>query len=149
MKIRKATTKDARKISNLIRKCLTEVNSKTYSKKVIKGLYDFFTPSLILKNLKDRIILIAVEKINIIGTASLKGDTAFTVFVNPKSHKKGIGKELMGKVENLAKLKGYKKIKVPSSLNAVKFYKKIGYKIVKRIRSRNHGDTINMEKKLK
>ena len=148
MRIRKLKKDDAKDVSNIIRRCLREVNSKDYPKKAITSLCNFFTPSLIIKNLKDRTIFVAVENSKIIGTASLKEDTVFTVFVNPDIHGKGIGSKLMNKVEDLAKKKGYTTIKVPSGLTSVEFYKKRGYKKVKIIHSKDHGDTIEMKKRL-
>jgi predicted N-acetyltransferase YhbS len=146
--IRKLKKEDAKKVSNIIRKCLREVNSKDYPKKAITSLCNFFTPSLIIRNLKDRTIFVAVENDKVIGTASLKDDTVFTVFVNPNIHGKGIGSKLMDKVESLAKKNGYKIIKVPSALTSFEFYKKRGYKKIKVVHSKDHGDTIEMEKKL-
>ncbi|MFA6460903.1 MAG: GNAT family N-acetyltransferase [Candidatus Woesearchaeota archaeon] len=148
MRIRRLRKEDATEVSNIIRRCLREVNSKDYPKKVITSLYDFFTPDLIIKNMSDRTIYVAVEKDKIIGTASLKEDTVFTVFVNPDLHGKGIGSKLMDKVEELAKKEGYQVLKVPSGLSSVEFYKHRGYKEVKRVHSVDHGDTIEMEKRL-
>ena len=148
MIIRKLKKEDAKEVSKIIRRCLKEVNYKDYSKKTITSLCNFFTPSLIIKNLKDRTIFVAVENDKVIGTASLKGDKVFTVFINPDVHGKGVGSRLMDKVEDLAKKKGYKIIKVPSGLTSLGFYKKRGYKKIKIIHSKDHGDTIEMKKSL-
>jgi len=148
MRIRKFKKEDATKVSNIIRRCLREVVSKDYPKKAIESLCEFFTPTLLIKNLKDRIIFVAVENDKVVGTASLKGYTVFTVFVNPDFHGKGIGSKLMDKVEDLAKKNGCKILKVPSGLSSFEFYKKRGYKKVKIIHSKEHGDTIEMIKRL-
>jgi predicted N-acetyltransferase YhbS len=150
MRIRKFKKEDAKRVSNIIRKCLKEVNIKEYSPKVIVSLCNFFTPSLIISNSKNRTIFVAAEKGKVIGTASLKGDTVFTVFVDPKIHRKGVGSKLMDKVEELAKKKGYKTVKVPSSFGAFEFYKRRGYKKVKinHAKAKNHADTIEMKKRL-
>jgi len=148
MRIRKFKKEDAVKVSNIIRKCLKEVNIRDYPKKAIVSLCDFFTPSLIISNSKNRTIFVAVEGEKIIGTARLKENTVFTVFVDPKVHKKGVGTKLMDKVEELAKRNGFKITKVPSSLGAFEFYKHRGYRKVKTIHSKDHGDTIEMIKKL-
>jgi hypothetical protein len=74
MRIRKLRKEDATEVSNIIRRCLKEVNSKDYPKKAITGLCDFFTPDLIIKNMGDRTTYVAVENDNVIGTASLKED---------------------------------------------------------------------------
>jgi len=148
MQIRKFKRTDAIKVSNIIRRCLRETVSKDYSKKAIESLCQFFTPSLLIKNLNDRTIFVAVENDKVVGTASLKDDKVFTVFVNPDFHGKGIGSKLMDKVEDLAKKKGYKIIKVPSGITSFEFYKKRGYKKVKVVHSKEHGDTIEMTKRL-
>jgi N-acetylglutamate synthase-like GNAT family acetyltransferase len=148
MSIRLFKKEDARKVSNLIRKCLIEVVSKSYPKKAIDSLYHFFTPALIIKNSKDRTIFVAVQGNKVIGTASLKADTVFTVFVNPNVHGKGIGSKLMDRVEALAKKKGYTILKVPSATSSYGFYKSRGYKKIKVVHSSTHGDTIEMKKKL-
>ncbi len=148
MRVRKFRKEDAGETSNIIRRCLREINSKDYSKKEIANLYNFFTPSLIIKNSKDRIVFVAVEGHRVVGTASLKENIVLTVFVNPDIHGKGIGSKLMDRVENLAKKKGYKTIKAPSSFTSFKFYKRRGYEKVKIIHSGENTDTIEMEKKL-
>ncbi len=150
MRIRKFKKEDAKSVSNIIRKCLKEVNIKEYSKKVIISLCNFFTPALIISNSKNRTIYVVTEKGKVIGTASLKGDTVYTVFVNPKIHRKGVGSKLMDKVEELAKKKGHKTVKVPSSFGAFEFYKRRGYKKVKinHTKSKNHPNTIEMKKSL-
>jgi predicted N-acetyltransferase YhbS len=148
VKIRKFKKGDEKEVSDIIRRCLKEVNSKDYPKKAITSLCNFFTPSLIIKNSKDRTIFVAVENGEIVGTASLKDDMAFTIFVNPDIHGKGIGSNLMDKVEDLAKQNGYKTIRVPSGLTSLDFYKKREYKKVKVVHSKEHGDTIEMERKL-
>ena len=148
MRIRKFKNEDARKVSNIIRRCLREIVSKDYSEKEITDLCNFFKPSMIIKNSKNRSIFVAVENNTILGTASLKEDTVFTVFVNPDIHGKGIGSKLMDKVEDLAKKKGYKTIKVPSGISSFDFYKNRGYKKIKMNLSKDYADTIEMKKRL-
>jgi N-acetylglutamate synthase-like GNAT family acetyltransferase len=148
MLIRKFKNEDARKVSNLIRKCLVEVNSKDYPKNIMDGMVKHFTPSQIIKNSEERNVFVAVEDDKVLGTASIKDDVILTVFVNPNIHGKGIGSKLMNKVEELAKKKGYKTVKLPSSLTSYEFYKKRGYKKVKMLHSDKYGDTIEMKKRL-
>jgi len=50
------------------------------------------------------------------------------MFVNPKHHKKGIGRKLIENIEEIAKSKGRRKLKVGSTIFAEKFYQKLGYK---------------------
>jgi predicted N-acetyltransferase YhbS len=148
MLIRKFKKEDAKKVSYIIRRCLREVNSADYSPKVIKSLCHFLRPAQLIRNMKNRDIFVAVDEGKVVGTASLKKDTVYTVFVNPSVHKKGIGTKLMDKVEDLAKKNGYKEVKVPSGYTSFGFYKKRGYKKIKVVREKGHADTIEMKKKL-
>lgn len=49
--------------------------------------------------------------------------------VSPNHHKIGLGRQLMMALEEKAKSQGVKKIRLDSSENAVKFFKKIGYQV--------------------
>ena len=148
MHIRKFKKEDAIKVSNLIRKCLLEVNINDYPRKIINEMVKHFTPSQIIKNSKERNVFVAVENDRILGTASIKDNIILTVFVNPNIQGKGIGSKLMNKVEDYAKKNGYKEVKLPSSLTSLEFYKKRGYKKIKMLHSDKYGDAIEMKKKL-
>jgi N-acetylglutamate synthase-like GNAT family acetyltransferase len=148
MQIRRFRKEEAKKVSSLIRKCLREVNSKDYSKKVIDFMCSHFSPKTVIANSEKRRIFVAVEKERILGTASLHDNVILTVFVNPNIQCKGIGRKLMNKVESEAKKNGFKSVKLPSSLTAIDFYKKLGYKKVKEKYDKNFGKTVIMKKLL-
>ena len=148
MQIRLFQDKDARAVSEIIRKCLREVNSKDYPPSVIRYMCRFFTPGRMKKNSRDGTVFVAEEDNRILGTASLKDDMVLTVFVLPKHHGRGIGKRLMEKVESTAKRKGYSSVKVPASLTAVRFYRKFGYVRLKKEYNKGFGYCIMMRKRL-
>jgi putative acetyltransferase len=54
------------------------------------------------------------------------------IYVSPQVKRKGIGSALLRKLEELAKEKGIKKLRLESSVTAEKFYQKNGYKVIKR-----------------
>ena len=148
MNIRKFKEGDAIGVSNIIKKCLVEVNSKDYSKKVISFMCSYFTPALIIKTSKKMLIFVAVDNKHVLGTASLKKNEISTIFVDPKVHGRGVGKNLMKRVESEANKNGFKSIKLFSSITAIKFYKKLGYYKVKANFDKNFGKTILMKKAL-
>ncbi|MBN1923219.1 MAG: GNAT family N-acetyltransferase [Nanoarchaeota archaeon] len=149
MKLRKFKKEDARKLSYLIRKALTETNINDYSKKVIDYLYERNSPAHIVDRAKIKLTYVAVDGDKVIGTGNLEGNEINTVFVNPKYHGKGIGRKIMEHLEEIAKKKGYKSIKLPASVTAKRFYEKLGYKKVKDQYSKKFGKTILMKKFLK
>ena len=146
--IRKFKDKDAIEASNLIRKALSVVNSKFYPKLVIDFMCNEFSPEFLIKISKEREFFIAFEKTKIIGTITLINDYIGTVFVNPEFHHKGIGKKLMESIENLAREKRIKNLRLESSINAVDFYEKLGYKKGVETQSEEYGVTYEMSKKL-
>jgi N-acetylglutamate synthase-like GNAT family acetyltransferase len=148
MKIRKFKDKDAGKVSHLIIRALTEVNIKDYPKSVIVYLAKCNAPSKLIKRSRLKDIYIIVDGERILGTAGLKNKNVFSVFVDPTYHGKGIGQKLMRYVEQVAKKREIDRLTLTSSLTAVGFYKKLGYKKVKKAFSKSLGHQIIMEKRL-
>ena len=148
IEIRKFKDKDALEVSDLIRKTLSEENSKFYPQSVIKFMDSEFTPKFLVELSKEREFFVAIEKSNIIGSITLIKDYIGTVFVNPDYHCKGIGTKLMETIENLAKVRKIEKLRLNSSINAVDFYEKLGYKKGEQSQSEEYGVTYEMKKAL-
>lgn len=127
IKIRKFTEKDAEEASRLIRRAVKEVNSEVYPEDVVKNLYDFFSSDYLVEMAKEDDLILAVEEKKILGTARLKQNRIQTVFVDPNYHRQGIGTALMNSLENLALKRGIQTIKLSAAINAIGFYKKLGY----------------------
>lgn len=146
--IRKFKKEDARKVSNLIRKALLEVNSKDYPQSAIQYLYTEYSSKGLIDASKKRAIYLATENRKLLGTVGIENNRVFNLFVNPNFHGIGIGARLMGYVEKIVKDKGYDFVELPSSITAEKFYKKLGYKEIERKRDKNVGEIIIMRKEL-
>lgn len=150
-KIRKFQNKDAKQVADLIRRNDLEVTSLYYPKEVIELWVDELTPEYIIKKSKNRQCYVATDNKKIIGYVSFDGSEIKKLFVNPDYHKKGIGRMLINKIEDFAKAKKIKKLKLDSNLYAEKFYKHVGFKKIKN-KYRKVGDKkikmIYMEKKL-
>jgi len=131
MKIRKATKKDARKISLMRRETLKKINSKDYPKKIIDILYKKNSVKDILIKMRERTMFCATEKDKILGTIDLEGNKIGGLYVNPKYIGKGLGKKLLRYLEDYTKKKGLRKLMLYSTLTAEGFYKKQGYKLKK------------------
>jgi GNAT superfamily N-acetyltransferase len=148
MKIRKFQDKDARKLSYLIRRALNEVNIKDYPKSVVARLSKYNAPSKLIEGSRRRDIYVIVDDDRIRGTASLENNNVFSVFVDPTYHGKGMGQRLMKYVERAAKKRGIDRLRLNSSLTALGFYEKLGYKKIKEVFNKSAGHQIIMEKKL-
>ncbi len=84
---------------------------------------------------KKTIFYVAEEKGKIIGYISGGKDKIGNLFVSGKVHKKGVGKKLIDLFEKEALKQGSKEIKIRSSIYAIPFYQKVGYKKTTGIRN--------------
>jgi len=148
MRTRRFQRKDAPRVSYLIRKALSEVNIKYYPRKVIDFMCNHFTPKHLIETSNRRDVYVVVHRGKIPATGSLSGNPIMTVFVNPRFHGNGIGIEMMNHLERIAKKRNYKAVKLPSSITAYNFYRKLGYKKVRVILDKNYGKTMAMRKNL-
>lgn len=148
MRIRAFKKEDAIKVSRIIRKCLREINSKDYPRKVIGRMVNYFSPEKFITLSEKRKVFVAVEKETVLGTASVQGNVILTVFVNPALHGKGIGTRLMAQAENEVRKHGFASARVPSSITSVDFYKRLGYTKVKEKYEEDAGKIIIMRKQL-
>jgi len=148
MVIRRFRANDADNVSHIIRRCLLEVNIKDYPKEVIEHMYDYFSPGNLVEISTRRRMYVFVQDNEIQGTGSLKDNNVRSVFVNPDFHNLGIGKELMKHLERLVKRSGYRTIELFSSVTALDFYKKLGYKRIRTVQDKDTGKNIVMRKRL-
>ena len=132
MKIRKATPKDAKEISQLIRSTIEKVNIKDYTKRQVTALVKKNNVEHVLKKIKEREIFCLTDKGKILGSISLAENKIGGLFVRYDCLRKGIGEKLLNFIENYAKHKRIKELKLFSTKTAYKFYLGHGYKFKKR-----------------
>ena len=129
MKILKARKKDARKISILRRKTLREINKNDYPKVFVQFLINENSTQGIINKMKDREMFCAWEGNNLFGTVDLAGDKIGGLFIKSSEVGKGIGTKLMDFIENYARSKRIKKVRLYSTKSAFSFYKNKGYNL--------------------
>jgi GNAT superfamily N-acetyltransferase len=135
MRIERFQDFQADAVSSIIRRNLTEVNSKDYPEDIIRSLFEHFAPENILKNAQSQYTFVVIQDSEVVGTASLAdfGSAespnyyAVTIFVLPELHGQGIGTKLIKAVELKAWELEAKKITVRASITAKGFYQKLGY----------------------
>jgi len=153
--IREATLKDVEKIVKIINESNYQAFRKIIPKEFFK--YPITDISMILKDMKEMKFYIYEVNSEVVGVAALKPDqekkTGFIrwVYVAPKHQHKGIGTALIKHIEETAEKLNLKKLQLitpEKAIWAIKFYKKLGYKIVNYIQAKTWKDVI-MEKDLK
>lgn len=145
--IRRAEADDANSVSDVIVRALRETNAGDYTPEIIARLELSFSPAAVRQMIDQRTVFVAMAGPRIVGTASLDGQAARTVFVRPDVQGRGIGRLLMQAVEAVAREREVLVLHVNSSITAQPFYARLGYTVV---REAFYGDerTIVMERVL-
>jgi GNAT superfamily N-acetyltransferase len=129
MIIRKFRKQDASDVCRLVSTTFKTFVASEFTKKGVKKFLEEQTPEKQIERSKTRNVLVAVSNRKIIGMIEGNGkDKVTRLFVYRQYHGKGIAKQMMNKLEKIYKKHGTSKIRVFSSLYAINFYKKMGYK---------------------
>ena len=156
LKIVEYDKKYLEQISNIIIQDLLTVNSKDYGMERVKKMAEDFTVEKLQNSLsKRKKVFVALIDDNVVGTAGIDkswySDDEYwilTVFVKPENHGQGIGKKLIGKIEEYATTLPIKKFVIPASITAHEFYYKLGYRYKDEKKELNDEDMYIMEKNL-
>ncbi|PRA47413.1 MULTISPECIES: GNAT family N-acetyltransferase [Pseudomonas] len=127
--IRLAGAADASAISQVVLAALRESNAADYSPEIIEQVAANFSPAAILGLLEQRQVFVATNDQQVIATASLDRDVVRSVFVDPRHQGSGVGRQLMAAIHQAATLAGIDTLRVPSSLTAEGFYRRLGYEV--------------------
>lgn len=153
MEIRRFKKDDAKQIITLICRNLMEVNIKDYSLAEMERLVSVFTPEYIKERAKKGHMYVACEQEKIVGTAtisdyygSLTESIILSVFVLPEFHNKSVGRELIKALEKDDLAMKAKRIEVPASISAYRFYEKCGHQYKNGIKQLDDEGYYRMEK---
>ncbi len=133
MKIRLAKDKDCAAIARLHRQTIRNVNSKDYTKEQIRA-WSARTNANRFRNSADKCKMwVAIEDDKVAGFCNHGLDGEFWgLYVHKDYIGKGIGSRLMQTAEDSLKKLGFKKVSLKASITAKEFYKKQGYKVIKK-----------------
>jgi N-acetylglutamate synthase-like GNAT family acetyltransferase len=134
IKIRRAKPEDVKRISTLRIQTLEKINKKDYPKAAIELLKQEYAPESLLKKLKTRKVFVLTNQNKILGCVDINLHTGRVsgLYIDYRHLGKGYGLKLMQFIEKFAQAKALKKITLNPTKTAYKFYKKLGYKVVKR-----------------
>ena len=135
MIVRKIKEQDIESVSSLMARNFDENMSQYHSKNTIEKFKNHNTPEKVRTQMQWKEIFVVEEDNEIIATGALAnfGDvenskySVSNFFVKPELHNRGIGKLLFRRILETANEKGAELLHVPSSRNAVAFYKKMGF----------------------
>lgn len=134
MLIRPFTNTDAKAVSEMIIRTMRISNVKDYSPEMMEECVKSQSPENIIQRAGWTHFYVAEENNDIIGCGAIgpywgKEDESslFTIFVLPEYQGKGIGRQIIEKLEQDEFFLRAKRIEIPSSITGMPFYKKMGY----------------------
>lgn len=133
MMIRRANISDSTFICELFQNTVEKINIADYSQAEINAWKKTDTPEKVKERIqdKDRYVCVAEDNGETVGMGTLKRDRITAVFVKSDRGGEGIGSSILAHLETVARKQGCTELSLNSSLTAVMFYKKHGYKKVR------------------
>jgi ribosomal protein S18 acetylase RimI-like enzyme len=149
MIIRKFRNNDAIAASKLIKKTLLTTNSAFYPKRVINCIIKAYNHGKLIILAKERDFFVAVSKNKIVGTIQISNDGWICCFfVHPNYQNQGIGARLLKHTIVFMKKRNFKAVRLHSSINSTGFYKKYGFRLIKKTYFKEAGNVHRMYLKL-
>jgi len=132
--IRRFEESDAGAVSRLIQTTMEISNKKDYPAEMMDELIRTETPEHVLGRAGWTHMYVALDGGKIIGCGAIgpywgKEDESslFTIFVLPEYQGKGIGRKIIGTLEQDEYFLRAKRIEIPASITGVPFYLRMGY----------------------
>ncbi len=124
------------KLIEIHKKCISKTNSQFYEQEQINE----WLSTIKLENIQDQLnntTWIVIKNNNeILGFAqySLEDKELYQIQIDPDEQGKEYGRELYNYIENDFRINKIKQISLFATLNAVKFYEKLGFSVTKEIK---------------
>jgi len=151
--IRKANKKNITRIVEIHRKCVSTTNSKSYPNKNIKEWLEQINAENVECQLKNSLWYVMKKDKTIIGFCQFDSNDKelYQMQIDPDYQGSGYGKMLYEFIEKYFRKKKVSRISLYSTINAVEFYKKLGFLVTKPIKLKMrtlYNDLFEMEKSL-
>ncbi|MBI2558670.1 GNAT family N-acetyltransferase [Candidatus Woesearchaeota archaeon] len=133
MYVRKFRASDAVEVARMHRNTIKFVNSKDYPSRQIKVWAGRTSAKRFRDSLNMFYRFLAIHNGKIVGYGDFKKDGELAgLYVHKGYQRKGVGYSLLKKIEKSARQKGIKKLFLSSTITAKGFYKKHGYKLIRK-----------------
>ena len=125
---------DADAVQNIIHRGLREINGKDYPAEMMEDFCHYFTIARILDQANTAHMYVAEQDQQILGTGTIAPcwgseteSILLTIYILPEFIGRGIGSAIVKTLEQDDYFLRAERIEIPSSVTAVKFYRKHGY----------------------
>lgn len=129
LKIRRARQEDCHSIASVHVAAVKGIRAGVYSAEEIEAWAVPRTPSSYEESIRNKEFFVAEYEGAIVGFGVLSQEHGEieAVYVSPTAGRRGIGREVLRKLEERASNLGIRELRLNASLNAAAFYQKAGY----------------------
>jgi putative acetyltransferase len=129
LSIRRAQQEDCQSIGSVHAAAVRGIRTTLYTPEEIQAWAIPRKPESYEESIRSKEFFVAEEGDIIVGFGVLNQENAEVeaVYVSPEAGRRGIGLEVLGKLEERARTLGLWALRLNASLNAVPFYEKAGY----------------------
>ncbi len=147
----KANNSVLNRLVEIHKKCILETNSKYYDSKQIEEWVSSINIQNIRNQLKNTSWVVIKDKDKIFGFAqySIDDKELYQIQIDPDEQGKGYGKKLYEHIEKEFRKLSISDISLFATLNAVPFYKVLGFKILKNTKYKLINTDIEMVEMIK
>ncbi len=129
MKIRSATINDLEKIARAHKASIRELCRNAYDVESIEKWTAILVPKIYENAIKEKVVIVAEEKNEIpgFGILDVRNAELSALYVHPGYAGRGIGKEILSRLEAIALENRIGRLNLCSTINAFGFYQHHGY----------------------
>lgn len=129
LKIRRARQEDCHSIGTVHAAAVKGIRTDLYTPEEIQAWAAPKQPESYEESIRSKEFFVAEDGGAIVGFGVLNQELAEVeaVYVAPEAGRRGIGLEILGKLEERASARGLRQLRLNASLNAVPFYEQAGY----------------------
>jgi GNAT superfamily N-acetyltransferase len=126
--IRRATERDARAISDLIRRNAEAILAREYTIEQMAAWRRYNTPARLRRRIAERVTFGAFRGRRLCGTVAFEKGELQGLYVSPRCCGRGIGRFLLAHLEAFAASRGSRRLNLTSTPGAVAFYAANGWR---------------------
>ena len=130
VKLRRSESADVASIQRLIHATIDSSYSGVYPPRAVRHFKEFHSVDRILERQAAGAVLVAEQDGQIVATGAIVGADISGVFVHAQFQQRGIGGQVMDRLEGDAQLAGRDSVRLDVSLPSKGFYESRGYRLL-------------------
>lgn len=134
--VRKAKQEDKKSMWDVQVNSIKEICKSHYTQDEIQAWLGLLKPKRFKETIESKAVFVAIDGDDIVGFGQLDQENGHIedLYVRPDHAKRGVGMKILLTLEDVAKRSGSLLLHGNSTLNAIRFYEKAGFKLTRQMK---------------